>query len=78
MRGDLLGAAGSLLRESGGRAEVVLVAWVPALAPPIRIPGVARSATEGLPEGAILLVRKAVAPTAGPPGQGSGAGAGGP
>lgn len=74
---DLLGMAGSLLRESGQRPEVVLVAKMPSLAPPIRVPGVARSPAEGLAEGAILLVRRPVSPTAGLPSPRAAAGEGG-
>ena len=68
--------AGSLLRTNGERSEVVLAARAPGLLPPIRVPGVARSPAAGLGEGAILLVRKPVPPTAGLPGGGAGAGAG--
>jgi hypothetical protein len=74
--GDLFAEAGSLLRTSAARPEVVLVARAPAVAPPIQIPGVTRSPVEGMGEGALFLVRKRVSPAAGPPPAGGAQGTG--
>ena len=45
--------------------QVLLIARVPALSPPLRVPEVPRSPAPGLKEGAILVVREPVTAPAG-------------
>jgi hypothetical protein len=66
---DLWAIAGSLLRDTTGRSEVVLVAHAPGLMLPVRFTGIPRSGTPGLSDHSLLLIRQpVVSPLNGVPG----------